>query len=306
MPSSGKITYWESIASAATLDLIQQQRNGVELTIPGMLHGEIVIQILNAESAGFLLSFSSGRLAYMSVRDGQGRPSIAVQFLRSAGGAGSGGIFGSIRNALTSSSWRGDLAAARAGPSMKPGERDVVSVSSKGRLQAWSLHRGGHNSLESEGDARELIVDEMKRSDRSLASLDLESFEVFDFSFAPQAGDREESDALTYRDDNGTELLMLTSLGGHGVCHYALVQVFLRPKGIKVGAVHHLRSYSKPVARTAISKPRLYLPKPGVAAFVVFERAVVVTSMANEPESPEQQLLMDSHIGLKTLSLIHI
>lgn len=292
MPSSGKITYWESIASAATLDLIQQQRNGVELTIPGLLHGEVVIQILNAESAGFLLSFSSGRLAYMSVRDGQGRPAVSVQFLRGTSGAGNGGIFGSIRNALSSSSWRGDLAAARAGPSLKPGERDIVSASSKGRLQAWSLHRGGHNTLEAEGDTRELIVDEIKRSDSSLASLDLESFEVLDFSFAPQVGDRKDSAALTYRDDNGTELLMLTSLGGHGVCHYALVQAFLSQRGVKVGTVHHLRSYSTPVSRTSTSKPRLYLPKPSVAAFVVFDRAVVVTSMAKEPDSPDQQLGM--------------
>ncbi|KFY71833.1 hypothetical protein V499_07997 [Pseudogymnoascus sp. VKM F-103] len=290
MPSSGKITYWESIASAATLDLIQQQRNGVELTIPGLLHGEVVIQILNAESAGFLLSFSSGRLAYMSVRDGQGRPAISVQFLRGTSGAGNGGIFGSIRNALSSSSWRGDLAAARAGPSLKPGERDIVSASSKGRLQAWSLHRGGHNTLEAEGDVRELIVEQLKRTDKSLESLDLESFEVLDFSFAPQAGDREDSTALTYRDDNGTELLMLTSLGGHGICHYALVQVFLRQRDIIVSNVHHLRSYSTPVSRTSTSKPRLYLPKPGVAAFVVFDRAVVVTSMVQEPDSPGQQL----------------
>ncbi|OAF59592.1 hypothetical protein VC83_03665 [Pseudogymnoascus destructans] len=290
MPSSGKITYWESIASAATLDLIQQPRHGVELTISGLLHGEVVIQILNAESAGFLLSFSSGRLAYMSVRDGQGRPAISVQFLRGTSGAGNGGIFGSIRNALSSSSWRGDLAAARAGPSLKPGERDIVSASSKGRLQAWSLHRGGHNTLEAEGDIRELIVDELKRTDKSLESLDLESFEVLDFSFAPQASDREDSTALTYRDDNGTELLMLTSLGGHGICHYALVQVFLRQREIIVSNVHHLRSYSTPVSRTSTSKPRLYLPKPGVAAFVVFDRAVVVTSMVNEPESPDQQL----------------
>ncbi|KFY22022.1 hypothetical protein V493_06910 [Pseudogymnoascus sp. VKM F-4281 (FW-2241)] len=292
MPSSGKITYWESIASAATLDLIQQQRHGVELTIPGLLHGEVVIQILNAESAGFLLSFSSGRLAYMSVRDGQGRPAISVQFLRGTSGAGNGGIFGSIRNALSSSSWRGDLAAARAGPSLKPGEREIVSASTKGRLQAWSLHRGGHNTLEAEGDTRELIVDEMKRSDSSLASLDLESFEVLDFSFAPQGGDKEDSNALTYRDDNGTELLMLTSLGGHGICHYALVRVYLRQKEVIVGAVHHLHSYSTPVSRTSTSKPRLYLPKPGMAAFVVFDRAVVVTSMASEPESPNQQLGM--------------
>lgn len=300
MPVSGKITYWESIASAATLDLIQQQRKGIEYSIPGMFHSETVIQILNAETAGFILSFSSGRLAYMSVRDGQGRPAISVQFLRGTSGPGSGGIFGSIRNALSSSSWRGNLAAARAGPSSGPGERDVVTASSKGRLQAWSLHRGGHNSLEAEGDARESVVDELKRTDVSLSGLDLESFEIIDFSFAPQAGDRANAASLTYRDDNGTELLLLTSLSGQGLCHYALVQVFLRPNAIDVGAVRHIRTYSTPISRGCTSKPRLYLPNPGVVAFIIFERAVVITSMANEPDSPEAQLLADSHGGLRT------
>lgn len=299
MPGSGKITYWESIASAATQDLIQQQRHGVEHSIIGMFNGETVIQILNAEAAGFMLSFSSGRLAHMSVRDGQGRPAISVQFLRGTSGP-SGGLFGSLRNALSSSSWRGDLAAARAGPSLVPGVRDVVTASSKGKLQAWSLHRGGHNSLEADGDARELVVDEMKRSDGSLAGLDLESFEVHDFTFAPQAGDRANSDALTYRDDNGTELLLLVSLGGQGLSHYALVQVFLRPRNIDVGAIRHIRSYSSPVNRVCTTKPRLYLPSPGVVAFVIFDRAVVVTSMANEPDSPEAQLLADSHMGPQT------
>ncbi len=84
MPTTGKITYWESISSAATLDFLRQQRTGVEDLVPGMFSGEHIIQLLSAEPAGFVVVFSSGRLAYLNVRDSHGRPSIAVQFFRNA------------------------------------------------------------------------------------------------------------------------------------------------------------------------------------------------------------------------------
>jgi nuclear pore complex protein Nup133 len=289
MPTTGKITYWESVAIATTMDLIRQQRNGVELVIPGMLSGETVVQILNAEPAGFLLGFSSGRLAYMSVRDGQGRPGITVQFLRGTGTLSSG-IFGSLRNVLSSSAWRGDLAAARAAPAMKPGERDIITVTSKGRIQAWNVHRGGHNSLQAEAEIREPVVQAMKESDPSLADLLLESFEVLDFSFEPMISGNGVADMK----NSGASLLLLTSLSGRGASHYALVQVVLRTEALTIGLIHHIRSYTTPVNRTATSKPRLYLPQPGVVAFVIFDKAVVITSMARQPNSPESQLLADS------------
>ena len=264
-----------------------------------MYHTEAVLQILNAESAGFILTFSSGRLAYMSVRDNQGRPAIATQYLRSAN-TQAVSIFGSFTKMLGSSSWKGDLAAARAGPSAGPGERSVVTAGTKGKLQAWNLHRGGHNHLEAEGDAKEVIINEIKRPDPSLWEVDNDTFELHDFTFAPPPAEQAQSEALTYREENGIELLALTSLKSQDLAHFALVQIFMRPGEIAVGAVRHITSYSTPVAKNSISKPRLYLPNPGVAAFIVFQRAIVITSMANEPDSPEAQLMADSHIGPNT------
>jgi nuclear pore complex protein Nup133 len=291
MPTTGKITYWESVASASTMDLIRQQRNGVELTISGMLSGESVVQILNAEPAGFVLAFSSGRLAYMNVRDGQGRPNISVQFLRGTT-AGGGGIFGSLRNALSSSSWRGDLAAARAGPALKPGERDVVTATSKGRLQAWNLHRGGHYSLQAEAEVRESIVQAMKETNPALTSFLLETFEIMDFAFAPTPISGNGLPA----GDTGAHLLLLTSLSGRGASYYAVVQVVLQRGTLEIGMVRHIRSYTTPINRTASAKPRLHLPRPALVAFIVFDRAVIVASMARQQDSPESQLLADRYL----------
>ena len=101
----------------------------------------MVTQILNAESAGFVLAFSSGRTAYMSVRDSQGRPAISVQFLRGGHASATGGIFGSLRNALSSSALKGEIAAVRAGKAERVGERNIVIATTKGRIQSWDIHR---------------------------------------------------------------------------------------------------------------------------------------------------------------------
>ena len=293
IPTTGKITYWESVASAATLDLIHPQRRGVELTIQGMNSGESIIQILNAESAGFVLAFSSGRIAYMSVRDGQGRPAISVQFLRSGSGHTNGGLFGSIRNVLSTSALRGDIAAVRAGRPDKVGERRVLVASAKGKLQAWNLHRGGHNSLQAEADAREAIVMSIKQAQPALSDLLIENFEILDFTYTPKSiGNTQLSDG----DEEGSHLMILASLTERQTSHYSLIEVVLKSYELLIGSIRPIKSLTTPVNKDAISKPRLYLPNPALVAYAVFERAVVVMSMAKQPESPEWQLRTENHI----------
>jgi len=292
IPSSGRVTYWETISSAATMDL-RLQRNGVDTTIQGMLSGETVTQILNAESAGFVLSFSTGRVAYMSVRDGQGRPAISTQFLRGSTGSVSGGIFGSLRNALSSSVGRGDIAAVRAGPQAKVGERNVVVAMVKGKVQSWNMHRGGHTSLEAEAEGREAIVMAIKGAIPAMTDLHLESFEILDFTYTPKSvADSQIVDQV----DSGAHILLLTSLSERHISHYFLVEIVLKRDEMSIGNIRRIKSYTSPINRTATSKPRIYLPNPALVAYVVFDRAVVVLSMAKQPDSPDLQLRAESHI----------
>jgi nuclear pore complex protein Nup133 len=293
MPTTGKITYWESIASAATLNL-KLQRNGVELTIAGMMSGERVIQILNAEIAGFMLAFSSGRIAYMTVRDGQGRPAITVQFLRSGNGTTNTGIFGSLRNALSSSSWHGDIAAMRAGPQRKTGERNVVVATKKGKLQSWNIHRGGHTSLIAESEGREKIVTEIKEAIPAFNCLLIENFELLDVAYF-QDTPTQTIIARQAHVDTSVRLLLLVSLTENHVSHYSLVEAILGSEGLQIGNIRQVKSYSTPVARDAISNTRLYLPDPSLA-FIIFNRAVVVATLAQPDDSPESQLMTESHL----------
>ncbi|KAI0858598.1 Non-repetitive/WGA-negative nucleoporin C-terminal-domain-containing protein [Xylaria cubensis] len=305
MPTSGKITYWESISSATTLDFMRQQRTGVEDSISGMFSGERVIQLLNVEAAaGFVLAFSSGRIAYLSVRDAQGRPKVSVQFLRTSLGPSSSGFLGSIRNVLSHSTLQGDIAAVRADRSSKQGECTVVAATSKGRVNSWRIHRGGHHDLLAELDVRSAVFEAVRDADGSSSTLNVDSFKIVDFCFVPKGMSSNYTDMSKLRQlpasDNQQHLLLLTSLDDKHLCRYSLVEVVIhngssQENAVDIGMVRPISSFSTPPDAHALSTPRLYLPKPAVIAFLVFDHATVVASIAQPPESPDSQILQDNH-----------
>jgi nuclear pore complex protein Nup133 len=305
MPASGKITYWESIASATTLDFMRQQRTGVEDSISGMFSGEHVIQLVNVETAaGFVMAFSSGRMAYMSVRDAQGRPKVSVQFLRTNLGPSSSGLFGSLRNAFSPAALHGNIAAVRADRSFKQGECTVVAATSKGRINSWRIHRGGHHDILAELDAKNIILEALRQADPTNSTLAPESFKIIDFCFVPKGMSTKYTDMSHLRQlpasENQQHILLLTSLDDKDLCRYSLVEVVVsngpsQESSVEVGMVRSISSFSIPPNPHALTKPRLYLPRPAVIAFLVFDHAAVVASIAQPPESPDSQIMQDNH-----------
>ncbi|KAK9421447.1 putative Nup133 N terminal like-domain-containing protein [Seiridium unicorne] len=309
MPSSGKVTYWESISSATTLDFIRQQRNGVEDSISGMWSSETVIQIVSAEAAaGYVLAFSSGRMAYLSVRDAHGKPAIAVQFLRTSLGPSSGGIFGSIRHLVSNSAIQGDIAAVRSERSSKQGEQSVVTATVKGRLHAWKIHRGGHHDLLTEVDAKDTIVNAISEITTDY-KLSHDSLKIHDIAFVPKDLEAKYLDMTQLRQTPASGehqhilvLASLTSKPAKNTVRYYLVEMIV-PHGaslevpITIGTVRPINSYTTPPDAHALTRPRLYLPRPAVVAFLVFERATVIASVAKAPDSPDSQLQFeDNHV----------
>ncbi|KAI0505977.1 Non-repetitive/WGA-negative nucleoporin C-terminal-domain-containing protein [Xylaria bambusicola] len=306
MPTSGKITFWESISSATTLDFMRQQRTGVEDSISGMCSGERVIQLINVEAAaGFILAFSTGRIAYLSVRDAQGRPKVSVQFLRTSLGPSSGGFLGSIRNVLSHSALQGDIAAVRAGRSSKQGECTVVAATSKGRINSWRIHRGGHHDLLAELDVRSAIFDAIRHTDEKSSALASDSFKIIDFCFVPKGMSSKYTEMSKLRQlppaDDRQHLLLLTSLDDKHLCRYSLVEMLIQnghpqDSPIDIGMVRSISSFTTPPDPHALARPRLYLPKPNVIAFLVFDHATVVASVAQPPETPDSQIMEDNHV----------
>ncbi|KAI9796559.1 MAG: hypothetical protein M1833_006123 [Piccolia ochrophora] len=290
MPLTGKITYWESITSAGALDIMRQQRHGFEGSVGRILSGESVVQLESAEPTGFILSFSSGRLAHMSVRDSQGKPAISVQFLKNSA-SGAGGIFGGLRNVFGSGGWRGGVAAVKAYKSSKRGQAQVVVLMAKGPLQIWDVQRGGHHMLRDEVKAFSEILGALKRAVPECNGRSEDEFELLDFSFVPERAMGDELD--TAAEDGFLTLLILGAFTGLKSSNYAIIELSINKASIYAGPVHPIRCYTTPFQSGMRRGPRLLLPHPGQTAFVVFERAVVVASASKKPDSPGQQLLMD-------------
>lgn len=305
MAGSGKVVYWESISSAATFVFMKRERSGVEYLISGMSAGEKATGIVNLETAGFILSFNSGRLAYMSVRDSHGRPSISVQFLRSAVSPSYSGLLGSIRHVFSQLSLRGDVAAVRADRSSGVGARNIAALSSKGRVQAWRIHRGGHSEVVGEADVRDDVVSAMRDADPVSHDFPADSFEALDLTWVPKGLEPKYlelsrlSDAMASDDSTVQHFLVLVSLTRKNESRYAMAEVILTATGCQVGVIRPITSYSTPCINLDgphAVRPRIYLPRPALVAFVVFERAAVIASLAIPPESPDSQLQSDSHI----------
>ncbi|KAK8218812.1 Non-repetitive/WGA-negative nucleoporin C-terminal-domain-containing protein [Phyllosticta capitalensis] len=289
--TSGEIKFWENVDSAESLSLFQQRRQGIEGSIGSMLSGEFVVDLVDAEQAGFILVFSTGRVAQLRVRDSQGRPQIAVQFLRSASQNGSVGFFGGLRNIISGNGWNKDVAAVKVRPSPLKGQLEVVIGTRTGAFQLWDLSWSGNNSLKAEIDAREQILSSLQAASIPGARPSM-SAKVLDFSILrSKSKGNEVSDPTVAQ---STSLLALVALSSPNDVSYSLIELNLVDNAAIVERALALDTYSGDSKAQVQETAKLLVPPPQHTAFVVFKDAVVVNSLAKRAETPDMQLMVDS------------
>ncbi len=274
---SGKAVYWETISNASSV--IPGQTSGVQGSIPGLMSGEIVEELVNAEPSGFILSFRSGRVAHLTIRDQVGRPGIGVQFLRKNTSA-SARIFGSIRNVFGADRRKG-TAIVKAGASQKA-QRDVVVIDEDGELEFWNTTLNAGNSLKKSFSFKEEVLEALRPTVR-----DLKGFKVLDVELS--AGP---STALTRRDSHGTPIMVLISTPKEQETRYYLIEMLV-DQDAKVKVVHPISCYFSPASEQSTWRPKLCVSKTQPAAFILFETAAVLFSLVKIRESPSSQLLME-------------
>lgn len=286
-PNKGQIVYWETITNASSF-LPGQISSGVQGSVPGMFSGEIIKVIVSAEPAGFILTFSHGRVAHLTVKDQLGRPAIAVHFLRKSGGVSSGGFFGSIRS-IVGGDRRESVAAVRSGSATK-GQRDIVLVTEGGELEHWSTYLNIGDSLRFELSLKEDLLEALKHN-LPYASRNDFRFKVLDFVLVERPGLGNEvahiSGVPAY------PILLLACLTQQNMSTLYIVEAHVSAQGSSIAVVHPISCYRAQLSELTRWKPRLCVPKPGQVAFVVFETAVVIFSLAKVEESPSSQLLME-------------
>ena len=291
MPVSGKITYWESLVSAASIDSNRQKQQSIQGAVSGMMSGETVIKIAEAEPRAFVLTLSTGRLVHLVVSDPQGKPSIRVQYLRD-NGAQSGGVFGSLRGVFSNAGWRKDVAAVRAGNSRQRGQRYVVVATSRGSFQTWDLSWNGTHSLVHDVDAKDDLLHALIEGADVLRDNKEYTFEILDIAVLPWGGS--ETQVTKMSKSGNCKLLTLTVLKGVESSRYALIGLTLAAGSVTIDVVHPINCYTTSLPVETQFKPQVLVPDPAQVAFVMFEKSVVLVSLVEVAETPSSQLQMEA------------
>lgn len=292
MPTSGKITYWESISSAATADVSRQKQQSVQGALSGLMSGEVVTKITEAEPRGFVLTLSTGRLAHLTISDSQGKSSINFSFLRD-NGVQSGGVFGSLRSVFSSGAWRKDVAAVKAGASTQRGQRYLVVATTEGTLQVWDLNWNGTHALVNDVDAKWGILQSLTEAGGDLDAQEDHVFEVLDFTIMNDGVTGKE--VSRSKDSGDMKLMVLTVLKGPDFSRYALVGLTLSNGSASTDVVHPIVCYKASLNTESDFRPQILVPEPGETAFAIFEKSLVLVSLAEIDETPSSQLQMEAH-----------
>lgn len=290
--SSGQITYWETISNAEIMGLIRQKQNGIQGVVPGMFSGEIITDLACAEPAGFILSFSSGRVAQLAVRDSQGRPAISVRFLQGGNRSATGGILGGIRNVLSGSSWKKGIASVKASESHSRGQRDVTIVSLTGAIEVWDMHWSNGPSLKYRAEAGRATLDALRKERLIGDTQTEESLTVLDFATDFDAEHSTELALASYQ--QAIPLLLLVAAAGEKTTSYSLVEIAVTGREVSISSVLPINTYTSPVDPEPAHRPRLAVLKKGAMAFVTFARAICLVSLASVEPSPSSQLLQET------------
>lgn len=282
IPSTGKLIYWETVASAASLSLSRQKQNGIQGSTPGLLSGEYASEIMNCEPSGIIATFSSGRVAHITLRSPQGKPSVSVNFLKtSSNGAGGGlGIFGGLKSVLVGGYWRKEVTAVRAGASRQRGQRDVIITTSTGLAEIWDTHWNHGNTLR----RKYAFKDEILAALPEVQTADPPDIKIMDFAWA------DSSDA----DDSWRIFVLAGSVQAN--------KLFVLEMHLSGDNAHVLSSQTVDVQQSISNFPdvavqaKLLVSKSENTAFILIGKCLVLLSLANAiKETPTSQLLLDAH-----------
>lgn len=278
-PRSGKVTFWENIENADALSLFQQRRNGTEGSLGSMLSCETVTNITSADNAGFVVAFSSGRVAQLLLRDAQSRPAISVTFLKS--NKSSAGLFSGLWNVLGSGGFLKDVAAVRCRPSRTRGSTDVILATEEAAFQYWRCSWSGQPSLEAETNGYEPLAIAAKEAMEPSMPSEIQHVILLDcvISSAPS------------RVQNALfRLLALVQVSGASCTSYALADLeIIEHEPLAVYRILPLHSYAPPLTSSPCWRPRLCVSPQTSTAFAVFDKAICIVAMPSKEEPKDQQ-----------------
>lgn len=289
-PSSGKVFYWENIDSIQALSLSQQRKQLVEGSVTGLLSRDTIDQLIDAESAGYLLLFSSGKLAHLTIRDAQGRPQISISSLNPSA---STSWLGGWTHAL-GRGWRERISSIKTRPSATKGQVEVIGLNGDGVLKTWEISWAGNSNFIAEYNAFEEIRAALIRS-HALGDEARHDFKTLDFVLLTESHASQQA-LITLASARGMQVLVLVGIQTATAMRYALVEVNISSNAVRMTRVLPI-AFETANSNIYDVQPRLLLPKPEHTVFIVLEDQVFVISLdeqQQEVNSPDDQLRAES------------
>ncbi|KAL6236326.1 hypothetical protein BDW75DRAFT_113621 [Aspergillus navahoensis] len=279
MPHNGRIIYWETVSCAASLGLPRQKQTGLQGYIPGMLPGEHATDIVNGEPSGVIVTFSTGRVAHITLRDPQGKPAVTVNFLKNPSSTGGIGFLGGIKNVLGAGYWRKKIAAVRAGESFQRGQRDIIIATSAGLVEIWDTHWNNGSMLKQQFDIKEDLLAAAGKN----KAIDCE-VRIWDLAVANNS--QEDS-------NNSWEISVLAGLfSGPNIQDVFVIRLRLSDEA-------HILSTTPIILHifptsSVDPQPRLFVPQPCETAFIVIGQSIILLSLTGTEATPSSQLMIDN------------
>lgn len=295
--TTGQVVFHESIERAASMGLFQERKPGVEGTLGHIFSGEHVSNITSADSAGFIVTFTSGRIAQLTLRDIQGRPRIEAQFLRESTQEKSSWS-ATFKGFLGAGAWKMDVAAVHTRALGPRGQMQVVAATENGVCKIWNLDWSGRSDHRGNIDFREEFIREIKATQSPETHGSIEQVALVDFAIVEQAPESAGQEVWTIGTDKPIDLLVLIRTGPADLQQYFLVETSLTGTKPEVKQVIPINSRQGSAQNS--STPKLLLPKPAHTAYVIFEDSIVLVATSQPTSDPEAQLHDASYIQPET------
>ena len=290
-PNDGAIIFWESMIEAATVDPNRQRQQSVHGNVGSMFSNETVTDVTEAESRGFVLTLSSGRLAHLSLGDNQGKTNIKTEFMRSSANQTSG-IFGSLRGVFSGSGWK-PIAAVRASDSTHRGQRHVITATSSGTFQVWDMNWNGSHTLDYEINTRAEIAAALREGSHALPAVVNPDFELLDFTLPSY--DSDQGLTLAKSQEKNFYAIALTAVRESDSASYAVVGINISKVQSQVDTVRSIKCFTESLMSPIHFRPSILVPKPGHAAIITFESTIVIMSLEQDEPNPSSQLKREAH-----------
>ena len=291
--TTGQIVFHESIERAASMGLFQERKPGVEGNLGHIFSGEHVSNITSADSAGFIITFTSGRIAQLTLRDIQGKPRIEAQFLRESSQEKSSWS-ATFKGFLGAGAWKMDVAAVRTRALGPRGQMQVVAATENGVCKIWNLDWSGRSDHRGNIDFREEFIRELKATQSPELHGSVEQIALMDFAIVDRVQETGAQEVWTIGTDKPIDLLALVRTGPADLQQYFLVETSLTGTTPEVKQVISINA--RQGSAVTDSAPKLILPKPYHTAYVVFDDSIVLVAASQSNSDPEAQLHDASYI----------